>query len=561
LLSVAMACATVFESTHGTENALELFYKSWWFESLLVLLGLNVLSAMIVRYPFSKRHIGFVMTHCSILLVLVGALITQRLGVDGRLFIVEGQSEEAFTVAQETLALSSTSARSSIEIDRPRPTSTQPADMPGLPAVVTGSVRAEVVQYAPESRVLTDMVNDNPHPQLAVEVSFSASGIDEPEWIMAGQPGRVGEAVIACRQLTSDEELRRLTSTAPATQEAARGLVRIEYQGKTHDLPVDDLTATSQPVADTGLSLRVLRYLAEARVVGGQLTSVSNEPVNPAIEVELSGPQGSEKRFAFARVPDFQEMHGNVKNAEVKVNLVVPRIADQTAPIEILCGPGDAMHVRFSVRNQAAFVQELRPGVPIETPLPDRKLGVLRVFKNSRARQTVLPGQSGTGGATPAILVRLTSGQETTEAWVQKYRSQSVALAGQSYLLDYDDKSVPLGFKVTLDSFRVSNYPGSNRQRSYESRITINDPAAGREESRIISMNRPTSYGRYTFYQSSYRQMGQRHMASELSVSWDPGQPVVFAGYGLMMAGMLVVLVTRLKAKAGSPEQDESLDQ
>ena len=51
LLSVAMACATVFESTHGTERALHIFYRSAWFEGLLALVGLNVLAAVVVRLP------------------------------------------------------------------------------------------------------------------------------------------------------------------------------------------------------------------------------------------------------------------------------------------------------------------------------------------------------------------------------------------------------------------------------------------------------------------------------------------------------------------------------
>ena len=37
LLLVGMACATVFESTHGAEQALSAFYRSWWFGGALAL--------------------------------------------------------------------------------------------------------------------------------------------------------------------------------------------------------------------------------------------------------------------------------------------------------------------------------------------------------------------------------------------------------------------------------------------------------------------------------------------------------------------------------------------
>lgn len=555
LISVAMACATVFESVHGTENALAFFYKSWWFESLLALLAVNAASAIITRYPFSRRQLGFLTTHCSLLLILAGALITQKFGIDGRLFIVEGQSQEAFTLPQEVLRLSIASAETSMEISPPRMLTTQPADLPDPPSLVHGDVRAEVVRYAPESTVLTEMADDGPHPQLAVEVSFSADGLESPVWIMAGQLRQVGEVEIACRQLNSEEELRRLTSTVPATQPAGKGLVRIEYQGTPYELPLEDCLAATQPVDQTGLSLRVLRYLPHAVVAGrGKLDNASNEPMNPAIEVELTGAGGTERRFAFARFPDFQSMHGHLLNPDVKIVLAMPDIAPQSAPVEILSGPGDALHVRFS-NGREFIVQELRPGVASPTPFPDRKLSVLRVFKNARVRQTVLPGRHSDAEPAPAILVRLTTGSESSETWVQKRRHQTIALGGQPYHLDYEDKSVPLGFKVALESFKIRNYPGTSRPRSYESRITISDPATGAQDSRIISMNRPTSYGRYTFYQSSYHDLSGR-MASVLSVSWDPGKPLVFAGYGLMMAGMLLVLINRLRASGGPSREN-----
>jgi cytochrome c biogenesis protein ResB len=58
-------------------------------------------------------------------------------------------------------------------------------------------------------------------------------------------------------------------------------------------------------------------------------------------------------------------------------------------------------------------------------------------------------------------------------------------------------------------------------------------------------MNHPVSYGAYTLYQSSYQRGGER-LVSILSVSWDPGKPVVFAGYIGLMIGMLLVLIRKI---------------
>ncbi|MBU0616981.1 MAG: cytochrome c biogenesis protein ResB, partial [Planctomycetes bacterium] len=99
----------------------------------------------------------------------------------------------------------------------------------------------------------------------------------------------------------------------------------------------------------------------------------------------------------------------------------------------------------------------------------------------------------------------------------------------------------------------VGHYPGTQRPRSFESHVSFFDPATGREQSCVISMNQPAKHGSYTLYQSSYRQSARGPAISYLSVSRDPGKPVVFAGYIAMMIGMLLVLWTRImerRAKA-----------
>jgi cytochrome c-type biogenesis protein CcsB len=78
----------------------------------------------------------------------------------------------------------------------------------------------------------------------------------------------------------------------------------------------------------------------------------------------------------------------------------------------------------------------------------------------------------------------------------------------------------------------------------FRSRVTVKaGPGAGHPA--VIEMNRPLSHGGFQFFQSSYRMEGGREM-SVLSVSRDPGMPIVFFGYGLLVLGMLVVLATRI---------------
>ncbi len=102
-----------------------------------------------------------------------------------------------------------------------------------------------------------------------------------------------------------------------------------------------------------------------------------------------------------------------------------------------------------------------------------------------------------------------------------------------------------LPFSIRLDAFELDLYPGTGQPEMYRSRVQVVDAARGVRQPAVIEMNRPLAYGGYRFFQSSY-QIAEGRRMTVLSASRDPGQPVVFAGYVLLVAGMIVVLATRV---------------
>ncbi len=148
-------------------------------------------------------------------------------------------------------------------------------------------------------------------------------------------------------------------------------------------------------------------------------------------------------------------------------------------------------------------------------------------------------------------------GSLTTE--FTKVDSQLALWEGQSgdSLIDQSKHrkgaEVPLGFTMRLDDFQIDHYPGTQRPAMFRSLVTLTDGATGTETQHKIWMNHPLYWGGFKFFQSSYQMQGGREM-SILSVSRDPGQTIVFWGYGLLVFGMLVVLVTRIKQRRALPE-------
>ena len=203
------------------------------------------------------------------------------------------------------------------------------------------------------------------------------------------------------------------------------------------------------------------------------------------------------------------------------------------------------MQVRFDREGGEVVTRRLELGEAVDSPWPGLRFAVLRRFERARLEQTVKAPEVIRRERRPAVLLELTAGQDSGELWVQKYGRQEVSLGDQEYEVSYGNKAHALGFALTLNHFRIGYYPGEERPRSYESHIDLADAMTGRTQSRVISMNHPVKHGGYSFYQSSYRQDGGRAV-SFLSVSRDPGKPVVFAGYVGVMVGMVMVLGTRI---------------
>ena len=103
------------------------------------------------------------------------------------------------------------------------------------------------------------------------------------------------------------------------------------------------------------------------------------------------------------------------------------------------------------------------------------------------------------------------------------------------------ETSTQLPFAIKLNRFVIDRYPGTMRPSNFRSEVEIDG------QPQAIWMNHPLSAHGWALFQSSYSQEPGR-TATVLSASKDPGQPIVFFGYGLLVGGMVLVLATRISA-------------
>jgi hypothetical protein len=161
----------------------------------------------------------------------------------------------------------------------------------------------------------------------------------------------------------------------------------------------------------------------------------------------------------------------------------------------------------------------------------------------------------------PAALARLTVGSETKEVWVPWTQGigdsvfELVSFADADYQVAYDLQRKNFGFSLTLDEPDTDFYPGTQSASAYSSAVRLTDPALKIEDRKIlISMNRPLTHGKFTFYQSGMnvvpkvdKRTGRRTKATQsvLAVGHDAGREIKYIGCVLVVLGTFIQFYMR----------------
>lgn len=554
LALVAMAYATFYESSHGLELARRAIYDNWWFQLILTLIAVNLTLAVVVRYPFTRRQIGFVITHSSVLVILAGAVVTGLWGVRGQITLVEGQSGEQFDAEVDMLSLREKSqnveksksqnpqSEASTRLDIG---STVPIDNPSMPALTLDDVTVRALRFLPDAVPEQDVLNDGQEPNLALEVSVTQADEQETEWLFANpQSVRVGPLSVEVRTVSGMDELNAAVAAASVEESDAGAYLDISVGDKPYRIDVKPNIGKTVPVGDTDVRIDISNYFPHALVGAGGLRSASDRPVNPAVVLNVIRGERRQRQFCFALHPEFT--HGAQEGLEdVKVRLAGIQTASGSSDVQLIVLPDGAVHVVFRAPGAKASDAPAPVGSAVQTPWPKTTLTLLQRFDRARTVTRLEPITPPGENPWPAFELEVRRGQERQRVNLRKHTPASVRLGDRTYELRFEYEQCDLGFTLTLDKFTVGTYPGTGRPRSFESQVRIVDDRTSRELGGVISMNAPLKYGGFTLYQSGYRQ-AKEGTSSTLSVARDPGMPIVFAGYGLAIIGMIVVLATRI---------------
>jgi cytochrome c-type biogenesis protein CcsB len=101
----AMAAATFIENDHGTAVARSQVYEAWWFEVIMIWLGVNFLAHISQYKLFHRNRWPIGLFHLAFVVIIIGAGVTRYYGREGVIHIREGKSENTFYTANRYLQL------------------------------------------------------------------------------------------------------------------------------------------------------------------------------------------------------------------------------------------------------------------------------------------------------------------------------------------------------------------------------------------------------------------------------------------------------------------------
>lgn len=572
-LSAILAVATVLESMYGMRGAYVLVYGTYWFYGVLALLATNVTCAALSRYPWKKHQTGFVITHLGIIVILSGSLVTQQTGVDGNLPIVEGSSDSRVILNEFRLVIfdETRGTQQAFPV-----TETAVRAVGDLMKLQFGGKELVVKEFLPRVRPIRRL-KPSPIPGMGVpgiELELASSRFGEiDQTLLSTKPDgwtevNLGPAKIAFRQFSSATEEKRFVSgaadalpaAAPAKQ--VRGEVVLNYKGTEYRVPIRGATKSWSRVGSTSLEMLVERYLPYAIVKDNQLISKSEQPINPAIQVRLRNPLGTEEKHTiFANFPEFDTLHGRSKIPEgerlgAKLRFIASAPDSQMAFVGGGRGmlafgqsfDGKRLYYRSVGANKEIKASgEVKIGESTPIGWMDTEMRVTRWYP--AAVQTTDPvyveSVAGTNGNFMAAL-RLESSTKDLdlagEEWMMEGETRSLIADGKRYLLRFDRETLQLPFAIQLKKFTIGNDPGTQKAATYQSEVEVRDPASKSPGSpppeAVISMNEPLKYGGYTFYQASYQLRDGEAPISVFSVNLDQGRWIKYLGSILLCLGI-----------------------
>ncbi|MBI3616240.1 MAG: cytochrome c biogenesis protein ResB [Candidatus Omnitrophica bacterium] len=443
LIAMVLAWGTFYEARFGTESVQRFVYRSWWFQTLLAFLAVNLAMAALERFPWQRKHVPFVLAHIGIILILIGGIVGGLWGIEGQMIIPEGKTEQFLHLHQNVLVV---------------------------------------------------------HPLNPGGVFILPTRFETQAWIH--RPGTVFEV----------------------------------------------------PFKDRSIQLLVDRYYPNAQVSEGVTGEGSEE--NPAVHLVMSHQDQQEEVWLFAKDPEkfgvqWEKVHalflGTRSKQQYAQLLQSPKKGSRPGgilPPNSIClvlKPSEELIWVLTGPKGERKLENFKLGQHLRHPWADLEFRADAFYPKAKVVRNVADEGDEIRQETIHLIGR--DGSEASGTWLQKGVPASLVLGKEEILLEYRKAVLKTPMAIKLIDFRKTDYPGTQMAAGFESDVEMTDPERGLVLKRKITMNNPLKYRGFSFFQSGFLEGPVE--TTVLSVRKDPGTPLVYAGFLIVIAGVVSMFIFR----------------
>ncbi len=606
-LAGTLAYGTKFNSEHGLAAANEYIYQTKGFALLLAFLAANVFCAAMIRYPWTKRQTGFVITHAGLLVTIAGSWWAAQSADEGQLGMREGQTNSELIRNHKPMVyvkpLDPHTNKPTGEYRLPVRPGTFDWE-PGRTEIITTAAEPfglRVKKYYSASMPSSEAVVDPAGtPMLRLRPRVIPPGAAGPMDIYPNAEDRwfVAEGGKIQRAVKDKRPARFIFSYAnrpeilddfldPPADPGTEGVARLRYDDRASkprrlDLRIDDLVVDKPiPLPDSDLTARFAKVdhvpldPSMLRMLGEDQLNIVQFKVRRGDGPEIEHNGFSALPMAPPIIPGRDVSPEQAPKALIQVGYYLPPAVDpQTTGrfgvVEVMGDARGRLGYRVFARGTPG---KLGPHGSIKSGESFTAFGGTAVapmtmtvevgefLQNGREVETAIPVAASGGdkdNAIPAMLVEMTVGGQTKEVWLRKsvdfdpeYRT--IGFPGGMYELAFDSDRMDLGFSMTLNDFDVGFDPGTDTAASFRSEVTLNDAAKGiKDEPHSIYMNHTLDHRAWRFFQSNYyrytdkktrRETGE--FVSVFTVAKNPARGMTYAGCIIVVLGAFVQFYMR----------------
>jgi hypothetical protein len=551
-IGIACAVATFAESGFSAKIARAYIYKNPLFLLWLGALCVNLFAVTLTRWPWEKRHIGFVVTHYGIITLLAGAVVGMQLGFEGNVTLNKNAPPVSrVTTSRSVLWLDSSADTAyyikDFDAETTPPSEKKPRSFP-VPRTNLTVVADDFSPNLVRQPRLTpsEGSGDGPAVLLKLASSMASQSLELPLALKDGQAAEedfFGMARITflpalpASEETKDQETQMVFAKfAPIVQPGAATTgvsVRLSEDGeKITILSSSGVGATyrrkdavGQPIVESGATIVVEKYWPDFAMENGKPISRSEAPNNPAALVRISQAEPADAKPVLEVAPAEKGVQFQLRRGGRVYASGQAKIGEN-----FNLGWADWQATVVDSQPKASIARDVGPG----PELPKGAQGV------------------------PGFRAHLVSadGKRGPDKWVESGQLVPFTDGHIDVRVGYGLEPQNLPFSLRLLNFEVPRDEGTDTPSDFRASVEFRDAKTGATKTGLARMNHPASFPgtlsanltgiNYKFSQAEWNPRDLDE--TTLQVLYDPGWMLKWIGSLGICIGIAIMFYWKPKA-------------